>query len=316
MSKARKLVQIVSFVFLIYGGYLIDRFYISGSLTSNLPALSCAYNNYGADYCMLISTQKQLFHLANREFLVGASAILGTFLSFGLLIVIFNKAFCGWVCPVGFIQEILYNAGKKLKLFQISTLDRDKVLVLRKIRWAIFILFVVALSLLAGCGYISRSFNSSFCAICPSRTISTVATGNFEQIFIDYSNYIKLTLSAISGVLLGFIFILSFFIRQPFCRVCPMLAMSSLFSKLSFLRLTKNHHGKCERCKNCLKNCPMDIEEITYDKNGDITKTDCIMCLKCVESCPHDDVLSLKFTKFSLFSSSKERFKKLIKSKK
>ena len=45
-------------------------------------------------------------------------------------------------------------------------------------------------------------------------------------------------------------------------------------------------------------------------ENKNITYTDCTLCGRCVEFCPDDDVLKLKYGPISLFSSSNDYFKK------
>jgi len=107
---------------------------------------------------------------------------------------------------------------------------------------------------------------------------------------------------------------LALFIRQPFCRICPMLPMQSIFKKLGLLRLVKNGSNKCDSCGSCVQACPMDIYEIQHEaQNRNITFEDCTLCGHCVEFCPHDDVMALKYGPIPLFASSKAYFKKRVK---
>ena len=58
----------------------------------------------------------------------------------------------------------------------------------------------------------------------------------------------------------------------------------------------------------------MDIYEIQAPVvNQNITFADCTLCGKCVEFCPHDDVMALKYGPTAVFSSSKQYFKKRTK---
>jgi formate hydrogenlyase subunit 6/NADH:ubiquinone oxidoreductase subunit I len=55
----------------------------------------------------------------------------------------------------------------------------------------------------------------------------------------------------------------------------------------------------------------MDIYEIQQSaENKNITFSDCTLCGRCVEFCPDDDVLKLKYGPLTAFSSSKDYFKK------
>ncbi|PCI41573.1 MAG: hypothetical protein COB46_03490 [Rhodospirillaceae bacterium] len=45
---------------------------------------------------------------------------------FGLFFVVLNKAFCGWVCPLGTVQKLMYKVGRHLKL-SIRRFTQDNV---------------------------------------------------------------------------------------------------------------------------------------------------------------------------------------------
>nr|NJM04412.1 hypothetical protein [Desulfobacula sp.] len=51
----------------------------------------------------------------------------------------------------------------------------------------------------------------------------------------------------------------------------------------------------------------MDIREVSDQKTDkDVLTEDCMLCMTCAESCPGDKVLSIKFFKWPLFSSSRK----------
>ena len=61
LSVIRKLVQLAAFVFFVYGG-LITGYYLEEKISGSLPALSCAYDHQGSDFCTLIPLQHQMDH--------------------------------------------------------------------------------------------------------------------------------------------------------------------------------------------------------------------------------------------------------------
>jgi formate hydrogenlyase subunit 6/NADH:ubiquinone oxidoreductase subunit I len=90
--------------------------------------------------------------------------------------------------------------------------------------------------------------------------------------------------------------------------------MQTLFKKIGLLRLVKNGSTHCDGCGHCVKACPMDIYEIrNHAANENITHSDCTLCGRCVEFCPQDGVMSFKYGPLTLYSSSKEGFKKRTK---
>jgi ferredoxin len=87
-----------------------------------------------------------------------------------------------------------------------------------------------------------------------------------------------------------------------------MSALQHLFSKIAFLRMNKDAL-KCTGCGNCSRVCDVGITEIADDlKHKFIVKDDCMMCFKCVEACPENDCLKVKFTGLTVFRSTDEGF--------
>ncbi|MGE0081492.1 MAG: 4Fe-4S binding protein, partial [Thiohalomonadaceae bacterium] len=107
ISIVRKLVQLAAFVFLVYGSVVVG-FYSADKLSGAFPALACAYDASTADYCALIPLQHQMDHRLGAAISAGTSvlaALMPTLITLGTFLVLFvllNKAFCGWICPLGF----------------------------------------------------------------------------------------------------------------------------------------------------------------------------------------------------------------------
>ncbi|MET0071800.1 MAG: 4Fe-4S binding protein [Candidatus Thiodiazotropha sp.] len=316
LSLLRKLVQIGTFVFFVYGG-LITGYYLEDKISRSLPALSCAYDKQGADLCTLIPIQHQMDHRLGETIANGGNLMMGimptliTLGTFLILFVLLNKAFCGWVCPLGTFQEILQIIGQKLGLQRRESLSEGMVKRIRPVKWFILLLLVFAFPLLTGMGMLNHDLGDPFCRICPSRILTTLATGDSSQIYLDTANATTIVTSLLADFLFGLMIALALTVRQPFCRICPMLAMHAVFRKIGLLRLVKNATPRCDRCGLCAKACPMDIREIHTDmESRNVTFEDCTLCGRCVEFCPEKDVLQLKYTLFPVFSASPHYFKK------
>ena len=60
LTWLRRVVQLFSFVVLVYGSLFLTTFYSEDKLTQALPSLACAYDKEGGDYCTLIPLQHHL----------------------------------------------------------------------------------------------------------------------------------------------------------------------------------------------------------------------------------------------------------------
>ncbi|MCW8855498.1 MAG: 4Fe-4S binding protein [Gammaproteobacteria bacterium] len=320
ISVLRKLVQLAAFLFLVYGSVIVG-FYSVDKISNALPALSCAYDTKTADYCTLIPLQHRMDHDLGRAILAGTSiltalmpglVILSTFL---IMFVVLNKAFCGWICPLGFFQEILTLIGQKLGLRRIESLPEKLVQRIRPFKWLMLTVLIFGLPILAGMGVVSNELGSPFCRICPSRILTSMATGDATQMYIDTSSTAYFILSLIANLLFGLMIAWGLFFRQPFCRICPMLALHAVFKKIGLVRLVKNAKPRCEKCGLCAKACPMDIKEIHTDMvHKDVLFSDCTLCGRCVEFCPDKDVLQMKYAFMPIISADPQYFKRRKKS--
>ncbi|MBF0444997.1 MAG: 4Fe-4S binding protein [Magnetococcales bacterium] len=299
----------------VYGGLLVGP-YLSNKISDALPALSCAFDQENGAYCVLIPFQHQFHHRIGETFVrIGELTLsmfmplLFTFLTFYIFFIFLNKAFCGWVCPLGTVQELLYRLGRRMNL-TIHRLGEDKINRVRPIKWIILLFLVFLLPLLTGLGITPHAAGDAYCQVCPSRIVTTLLTANTEQVAVSSASWLEFTFGAIRNLMIGFIIIAAMTIRQPFCRICPMLAFHAIFRRFSFLRLDKKEHAKCGRCDLCVKSCPMDIPEISNKHGSAAFNEDCTMCGRCVEFCPDNGVISLRFGPVALFKSSTDYFRR------
>jgi len=98
--------------------------------------------------------------------------------------------------------------------------------------------------------------------------------------------------------------------RRPWCRLCPSGAMLSLFDSWSLLSKEKDVR-KCTKCGVCARVCLMDNKNVYLEKKSkDISSTNCIRCFRCLESCPEDGCLSLKFFGKTIYKSGSKMKRK------
>ena len=316
LTIIRRIVQIIAFIVMVYGIGL-GGYYLADKFSSSLPALACAYDMETADHCSLVSFQHQMDHRTAPVLASGGSifeALLPTLITLGtfaFLLIFLSKAFCGWICPLGTFQEWLNLLGQKLGLQQSETLGQNVTAKTRPVKWIMMIFLLFVFPLLAGFGVVGHELGDPFCRICPSRILTTLATGDTKELVVDTSTMGYLILSVIGTFLFGLMMAFGLMVRQPFCRICPMLALNTMFKKIGLVRLVKEAKPRCVKCGLCAKACPMDIHEIHTDmENKDVIFPDCTLCGRCVEFCPDKDVLKMKYAFFPILSADPAYFKK------
>jgi ferredoxin-type protein NapH len=321
LSRFRFAVQIAMLFVTVYGSVFVGT-YMADKISNNLPALSCAYDQMNGGYCVLIPTQHILHHRIG-EAMVRAQQLtfqmvlplLMSFVSFFVLFFVLGKAFCGWVCPLGTLQELIGKLGRRfgVNLRRVEAGDLGQVKRVRPVKWLILLGLVFLLPLLTGLGVTPHTLGNPYCDICPSRVATTLLTGNTEQLALRLGDNVSFSLGAIANLLIGFMLIGALAIRQPFCRICPLLAFNAVFQRLSPMRLSKKMHENCDKCGICTEACPMDIPEIAKEEGRKAYHEDCTLCGRCAEYCPQDGVIKLKWGPFALFSSSREYYKTKVK---
>ncbi len=257
----RRLIQIYSALLFnanIKGYFASGVNVVSGSATKYLctPGLNC-YSCPGAvTACPLGALQNALSSSGNTA----PYYVLGII---GLLGLILGRTICGFFCPTGLGQELLY----KIKTPKLKKSKYTRVL--SYFKYVLLAVFVIAIPLI-------YSTIPAFCKyICPSGTMASLlqlSNGN-STFFGD----LGLLFTWKFALLVVFI-VLSIFIYRFFCRfICPLGAILGFFNKISFLGV-KLEEQKCIECGLCLQTCPMDIRKV-----GD---HECISCGACVPVCP------------------------------
>ena len=305
LSRFRLVFQILAFLLLIYGGYL------SIHIGTSIPTFACPYNQECPGTCYLISLQHQVHNTWASLFGFRGIAFLTGFLSFIVLFLIINKSWCGFVCPLGTIQDWITKL-RKLFGVKFSRYDELSFKRLKTIKYVLlFLLIIIPLGMdnsLFGLPLFSEDLGAPFCQICPGRVVTPLFIGDTSQIFVDFTNPTTMIMSTLGILVLALFFVGSFFKKRFFCFFCPMSALHFLFAKIAFLRLNKKGEN-CTRCGNCYRVCDVGIKAIADDiEHKYMVKDDCMMCLKCVEACPENDCLEASFLTIPVFTSTEEGF--------
>ena len=244
-------------------GFMTGKIYTGPTKGICAPGLNC-YSCPGAVLsCPLGSLQSALVS-SKYKF---PYYILGTLLLFGLLL---GRFICGFLCPFGFIQDLLDKLARKLHIPEIKKNSVTRVL--SYLKYIILIIFVIIIPVV--------KLYPGFCKfICPAGTLE----GGIPLVSMNKS------LSELAGHLftwkvfiLCLILLMCLFCYRCFCRfLCPLGAIYSLLNPFSFFGIRVDEK-KCIHCDACIRACRMDTKKVC-DK-------ECIHCGECISHCPYDAI--------------------------
>jgi polyferredoxin len=190
-----------------------------------------------------------------------------------------GRAFCGWMCPLGTLQDYLARlarkmSGEKRYIRGKKSPARFPMRLPKRVdKWARYIKYL----LLVGILWVSiTAVYPPLHAFCPVRAVFS-----FQMTGLLWS------------VLITFI-VTSMLIERFWCKyLCPLGAVLAIFNKIAPLRLRLNEHS-CVDCGRCDVECPMDIEDV-HANSRDL---ECIQCLECLETCALNDTITLEMITF------------------
>ena len=187
-----------------------------------------------------------------------------------------GRAFCGWICPLGTIQDMLAGWARRLSgggrqsvRGKRSQAKFPMELPPKVDKWARYLKYLVLAAILIVSTW---AVYPPLHDICPVRAVFGF----------------QLT-SWLAGVLLIFI-VTSMLVRRFWCKyLCPLGALLAIFNKFAPLRV-KVDTNHCRQCGRCDADCPMGIAPIPENMRS----PECIQCLECLETCTVPDAIDLK----------------------
>jgi ferredoxin-type protein NapH len=236
------------------------------------------------------------FDTLQREFTAG----IFPFFTIGAMIIILTivgRAGCGWICPIGTIQD--FATLPKRKKAQVSPKTETDA---RKFKVYIFIL-VMFFALWVGYSRILGTANTL------TQLLGPFANAAFSPINPAYIIFVVLpplpwptditTLWYFTQwgwafaqlVLVALVVVIAFWYPRWFCRwICPAGWLYSVFSRDALIGIGRNP-ARCtpDVCNVCEAVCPMNIRIRRYPYQH-MHSPDCIMCLECKSHCPNNAI--------------------------
>ena len=278
----RRLIQLYSA--LLYNahvkGFIKGEIYTGNTKVMCVPGFNCYSCPAAVGACPLGSLQNALASSGNRA----GFYVFGIIMLWGLML---GRTICGWICPLGLIQELLHKIPTpKIRKSRVTHY-------LSYLKYIFLIVFAIAMPLWYGLKH--GIAVPGFCKyICPAGTLEGAMgllanPGNasfFKMLGLFFTR--KFVIMMIIGLACVFCY-------RSFCRfICPLGAIYGMFNKLAPVGV-KVDMDRCTHCGACALNCKMDVRHV-----GD---HECINCVKCMAVC-RQDAISFKAGKITLIAPS------------
>ncbi len=231
--------------------------------------------------------------IASRTFLV--TSLFGLILV--VLALLFGRAWCGWLCPLGTILDLVPLGSKRRK-------RSDPPQGWRKVKYDLVLVILVGALL----GNLTLLFLDPLTILVRTLTVSFIPALDRIESMIEatlyrvpflqgpvgiFGSWIRpailpqqpmfyqeALLSA--GLFLGLI-LLNYFAARFWCRyLCPLGGFLGLISKIAVLQ--RRVGEECKGCTLCTNICPTGT--IDPAKSFQSDPAECTLCLDCVDICP------------------------------
>jgi ferredoxin-type protein NapH len=298
----------------------------------SVPILACYYPNGRTVTCPIWQIQAYIFPFWNvgRGYAVfySTTGLEKLAIVFGLVIgmsIVLGRFFCGWLCPFGLYMDLITRIRKVFKIRHLSFSEKTNT-ALGQFRYVIIAVFLI-LSVTFGSYAIFGTelipgtipggpfgteagivgfINEPFCLVCPMRPLCVLVEcglGSMNWSYVSQITYGPLWvagqyLTSINLSVLIAVTVLSLAYRRFWCRICPLGALTALFSsftpfkQIALTRLHKDEQ-KCTKCGICKRVCPTQATQVYENKGGDVTESRCMLCGRCIEMCPYEGALKM-----------------------
>ena len=194
--------------------------------------------------------------------------VTGSFIVFVCMLlgsIFLGRVFCGWLCPMGGMQECLFSVNENV----------PKQGWKNNIKYVIWTVWMIAIIV---------------CFIFRKKEISvdffymTDHGISIAEIYDYIIYYGVIFLVFIPAVLFG-----KRIFCHYFCWMAPFMILGTKirrFLHLPGLHITVKHPNACISCGKCDKECPMGINVSGMISKGEIKSMECIQCGVCIDGCP------------------------------
>lgn len=205
-------------------------------------------------------------------------AFVAMFIAIFLPSLIGRKLFCGWVCPLGALQDLINKIPHKwhYKNFSFSTFN--------SVRFTLILMFVlVFFGVIDHLKWLANDMQLS-------PTLDTWVAYSAYSIYdpINLFELLHWELNTAFYILFPILVIASLILYRPFCyAICPIGFLTWLVEKISPGRI-RIDHSTCNDCGICFQKSPCPTIKPLVE--GKMMIPDCTSCGECLTTCPNNSI--------------------------
>ena len=188
-----------------------------------------------------------------------------------LLAMLFGRFFCGWICPMGTVIDYAGSLKKNRRIFTNKINGR-----ISRVKFYVLGMFLILAFFRAQTAGIGDPL------VGMARAVTLGVIPAVSMLYGTAHNYF--TRLEIPLMIFVLILVISAVIPRLWCRaLCPLGALYALMSRGALLRRVV---VDCSDCDACSETCRMGAIKL----KGEYVKTECVLCMDCVYSCPKHSV--------------------------
>ncbi|RJO61844.1 MAG: 4Fe-4S binding protein [Dehalococcoidia bacterium] len=187
---------------------------------------------------------------------------------YAIIFLVFGRAFCGWICPLGGLSEFGAAAGRqwmRLNFLRIRVESPDGFYYAGLKPWVQAIKYVFALAI------VLMSFMLGFALINIFFPVLWLKSVTGFWIVMGILAVFAVALPLVTG-------------RRWWCFICPVAAVLARIDRISPFKIKINPE-KCVKCLDCVEACRMYALSPGDVENGGLRGGHCVKCGRCIEAC-------------------------------